>query len=190
MKKKIVFRIIGLLLILLPFSCTFYLLEYKFYYTVEDVTFTFWNTFNGCYIMPYKYTGLLFPKDNYMIVSPLDCIDIFVGDDIIYVFSQDSYKKSYLPFSSDEGKYKVFADSNTDNDRLAAWEYCKKMKYPKIQIYIFGMRIKNDKPAKFDFNFCINFLQLPLHFFIISMRKPKAFFDWLLYHIFFLEEPY
>ena len=70
MKKKIVFRIIGLLLILLPFSCTFYLLEYKFYYTVEDVTFTFWNTSNGCYIMPYKYTGLLFPKDNYLIVSP------------------------------------------------------------------------------------------------------------------------
>ena len=86
MKKKIVFRIIGLLLILLPFSCTFYLLEYKFYYTVEDVTFTFWNTSNGCYIMPYKYTGLLFPKDNYLIVSPLDYIDIFVGDDIIYVF--------------------------------------------------------------------------------------------------------
>ena len=82
MKKKIVFRIIGLLLILLPFSCTFYLLEYKFYYTVEDVTFTFWNTSNGCYIMPYKYTGLLFPKDNYMIVSPLDYIDITYSSQI------------------------------------------------------------------------------------------------------------
>ena len=171
MKKKIVFRIIGLLLILLHLSCTFYLLEYKFYYTVEDVTFTFWNTSNGCYIMPYKYTGLLFPKDNYLIVSPLDYIDIFVGDDIIYVFSQDSsHNRSYLPFSSDEGKYKVFADSNTDNDRFAAWEYCKKMGYPNIQIYIFGMHIKNDKSAEYDFNYCISFLQLPLHYFIISMR--------------------
>lgn len=116
-----------------------------------------------------------------------DIISVFVGDDTVYVFSHhvNIFPHNYI--SSDESKYKVFGDKSPDNGRAEAWEYCKKMGYPNIQIYIFGMHIKNDKPAEFDFNFCISFLQLPLHFFIISMRKPKAFFDWLLYHIFFLE---
>ena len=186
MKKKMI-RII-LLLFLLPFSCTFYFLEYKIYHTIGNTAFTFWNVPTGyCYIIPYKYKGILLPKKDYIRVRMGDIVSVFVGDDTVYVFSHhvNIFPHNYI--SSDEGKYKVFADSNTDNDRFAAWEYCKKMGYPNIQIYIFGMHIKNDKPAEFDFNFCISFLQLPLHFFIISMRKPKAFFDWLLYHIFFLE---
>ncbi len=190
MKKKKVFRIIVLLLLLLPVSCTFYLLEYKFYYTVGSTTFTFWNTSNGCYIMPYKYKGLLLPKNNYMIVSPVDYVDIFVGDDIIYFFSKEPYIRTDLCFSSDKSKYRVFSGSGADSGRALALEHCKKMGYPNIRIYIFGMHIENNKPAEFDFNFCISFFQLPLHFFIIGMEHPKALFDWFVYHIFFLEKPH
>ncbi|WP_024470334.1 hypothetical protein [Treponema pedis] len=182
MKKKT--RAIILLLILLPVSCTFYLLEYKFYYTVGSTTFTFWNTSNGCYIMPYKYKGLLFPKNNYMIVSNGDYVRIFVGDHVVYVFSEDPYKRPDLYFTSDKSKYKVFPYRETDSGRVSALEHCKKMGYTNIFIDTFTMSIDNNGVDKFTLY--INIFRLPILIFIIGMKHPKAFFYWLADHIFFL----
>lgn len=173
MKKKS--RVIILLLILLPASCTFYLLECRFYCTIGETTFTFWNTSNGCYIMPYKYKGLLFPKNNYMIVANGDYVRIFVGDNVVYVFSEDPYKRTDLYFSSDKSKYRVFSDSGADSGRASALEYCKKIGYTNILIDTFTMSIDNNESDKFIFY--INIFRMPILVFIIGMKQPKAFFD-------------
>ncbi|WP_024466825.1 hypothetical protein [Treponema pedis] len=152
MKKKTIKIILLLLLLILPFSCTFYFLEYKIYHTIGNITFTFWNVPNGyCYIMPYKYKGLLLPKKDYIRVHMGDDIRIFVGDGIVYVFS---HRVSIFPhnyFSSDESKYKVFGSKFSDIGRTEAWEHCKKMNYPNVLINTYGINTSDMKSTENDF---------------------------------------
>ena len=150
MKKKMI-RII-LLLFLLPFLCTFYFLEYKIYHTIGNTAFTFWNVPTGyCYIIPYKYKGILLPKKDYIRVRMGDIVSVFVGDDTVYVFSHhvNIFPHNYL--SSDESKYKVFGDKSPDNGRAEAWEYCKKMNYPNIVINTYDINTSEMNSDKIYF---------------------------------------
>lgn len=52
---------------------------YRNFYIINEVVFTVWKTCNGCcYITPYKYWGVLPPKDNYLRISNIGSADIFI----------------------------------------------------------------------------------------------------------------
>ena len=61
---------------------------YRTFYVINDVEFTVWKTCNGCcYITPYKYWGVLLPKDNYIRISNIGTADIFISKGkTLYVF--------------------------------------------------------------------------------------------------------
>jgi hypothetical protein len=54
----------------------------SFYYTEEGKCFTVWKTIDDCFIMPYKYYGLLKPSDNYIKTSKTASVDIFWIDSL------------------------------------------------------------------------------------------------------------
>ena len=55
---------------------------YRSFYVINEVEFTVWKTCNGCcYITPYKYWGVLPPKDNYLRISNIGIADIFICKD-------------------------------------------------------------------------------------------------------------
>jgi len=65
MRKKIFIGILCLsAVIILLFLPAFIFQQYRHFYKVGAMIFTFWKTENGCYIMPYKYRGIKMPKDN------------------------------------------------------------------------------------------------------------------------------
>ena len=51
---------------------------YRTFYIINEVEFTVWKTYKGCYIIPYKYWGVLPPKDNYLRISNIGTADIFI----------------------------------------------------------------------------------------------------------------
>ena len=54
---------------------------YRTFYIINEVEFTVWKTYKGCYITPYKYWGVLPPKDNYLRISNIGIADIFICKD-------------------------------------------------------------------------------------------------------------
>lgn len=54
---------------------------YRSFYIINEVEFTVWKTHRGCYIIPYKYWGVLPPKDNYLRISNIGYADIFICKD-------------------------------------------------------------------------------------------------------------
>lgn len=54
---------------------------HRSFYIINEVEFTVWKTYRGCYIIPYKYVGALPPKDNYLRISNIGYADIFICKD-------------------------------------------------------------------------------------------------------------
>lgn len=66
-------------LVLFRVFCLFRVFLYRNFYIINEVEFTVWKTSNGCcYITPYKYWGVLPPKDNYLRISNIGSADIFI----------------------------------------------------------------------------------------------------------------
>jgi hypothetical protein len=83
MKKiLIVILVIGLLL----FACR----EYRHFYKVGDMTFTVWRLRDTCYVMPYRYLGVVSPKDNYIIAS-YNGVSVYVDKDSTLFISDGHY---------------------------------------------------------------------------------------------------
>ena len=59
----------------------FSVIWYRTFYVINEVEFTVWKTYKGCYITPYKYWGVLPPKDNYLRISNIGTADIFICKD-------------------------------------------------------------------------------------------------------------
>ena len=62
-------------------SVLFSVIWYRTFYVINEVEFTVWKTYKGCYITPYKYWGVLPPKDNYLRISNIGIADIFICKD-------------------------------------------------------------------------------------------------------------
>jgi hypothetical protein len=97
-KMKIIkLLVLGSIFSLLFTSCLFshfLYYGYKHFYKVGNMEFTFWKTKNGCYIMPYKYTGLTIPKNDYMIASSIGGVVIFIGEgSTLYIFPNYTYER-------------------------------------------------------------------------------------------------
>jgi hypothetical protein len=153
-KKKVGCSIgcLSVILILLSVSVIFF--QYRHFYKVGCVDFTFWKTGNGCYITPYKYYGVTIPKDNYMKAGNLGGTIIFVGEDTtLYIFpihpyyrgadtiecNLPLYKYKYFPYIN-EVEHAQFNQNMID--------YYENLGYPYINIYIAEMSAKiGNSPA-------------------------------------------
>lgn len=62
-------------------SVLFSVVWYRSFYIINEVEFSVWKTYKGCYITPYKYWGALPPKDNYLRISNIGTVDIFMCKD-------------------------------------------------------------------------------------------------------------
>jgi len=145
MKKKYLCTIVFLLV---PLFIYFIFFQYRHFYKVNDIFFTFWKTRNGCYIMPYKYYGVKKPKDNYIKASNLGGVVIFIGEETkLYIFPTYIYElgANKLTVNLSSFKYDYFPYIN---EICHISEVNKKMKtykdlnYPYIDIYIREMYVK------------------------------------------------
>lgn len=62
-------------------SVLFSVIWYRTFYVINEVEFTVWKTYKGCYITPYKYWGVLPPEDNYLRISNIGTADVFICKD-------------------------------------------------------------------------------------------------------------
>ena len=130
-----------------PVLLIFIFFQYRHFYKVGDMDFTFWKTGNGCYIMPYKYFGLTIPQDNFMKAANMGGAVIFIGEEsTLHIFPEfcytsgadkieinlSSYKYEYYPFRKGWGIDNVRAF----HDMI---DYYKNCGYPYIEIYIAEM---------------------------------------------------
>jgi hypothetical protein len=139
-KKGCLFMV--LFTIATPVLLLFIFFQYRHFYRVGDMDFTFWKTGNGCYIIPYRYWGLTIPKTNYMRASNLAGVVIFIGEEsklyifpeITYVVGGDtiemnlsSYKYEYYPVVRGIENVRAFYDMR---------DYYRNCGYPYININI------------------------------------------------------
>jgi len=119
--------------------------QYRHFYRVGNMDFTFWKTSNGCYIMPYKFFGISIPKNNYMKASNRGGAIIFIGEDsTLYIFPEFTYElgADTIECNLSSYKHKYFPKINelkyieSIQDTII---FYKNQGYPYINIYIAEM---------------------------------------------------
>lgn len=145
MKKKrgCLFGCLSILIILILLLVVEF--QYRHFYKVGNMDFTFWKTGKGCYIMPYKYWGVTIPKDNYMKAPNKGGVIIFIGEDTtLYIFPDfvsysgvdtiecnlSLYKYKHFPYINEIEHIKAMQDMRI---------YLKSCGYPYIEIYLLEM---------------------------------------------------
>lgn len=71
----------------------FLLSQNRHFCKVANVTFTIFKTKNGAYIVPYKYFGFFAPKEDYIRISNIGSLVIFVDDATMLIFNDKGYSK-------------------------------------------------------------------------------------------------
>lgn len=142
MKKRRAF-FWGCFIVLLTLLILFIsILQYRHFYQVGDVVFTFWKTTSGCYIMPYKYRGLTIPKNNYMKAVNVGGAVISVGEDsTLYIFPNNTYElgAGTIEINLTLYMYEYYPYMNKLDDIRLFYnkiDYYKDSNYPYINIYI------------------------------------------------------
>ena len=69
-KKLKVTLYLGIILVFSSILYVFY--EGRSFYSIDKRDFTIWKTYDGCYIMPFRYWGLSKPNKNYLRLSTLE----------------------------------------------------------------------------------------------------------------------
>jgi len=135
------FPVIILLLLVVVFH------QHRHFHQVGDMVFTFWRTSSGyTYIMPYRYMGLIPPRDNYMKTVNTAGIFIVIGEgSMLYIFPLITYviggDRIEVNLSSFEYRYYPFV-RGIDNVRAffdTMYEYMNSG-YPFIRAYFPGLR--------------------------------------------------
>lgn len=88
--RLVIFSIIVLSLILFVFVYS----QYRYFYKVDDVTFTVWKKWGGyCYITPYRYWGLSAPENDYIKARNVGKVHIFINnrDSSLLIFNYSSH---------------------------------------------------------------------------------------------------
>lgn len=123
---------------------------YRTFYTINEVEFTVWKTYKGCYITPYKYWGVLPPKDNYLRISNIGIADIFIcKDKTLCVFidpQSDGATETVCKLKSCQYYSYSYSTDNKEvlkriKDWVEKWKKCQS-KYPYISIYARVMKIE------------------------------------------------
>jgi len=62
----------------------------RHFYELNNKTFTVWKRNSGkCYITPYRYWGIMPPKEDFIITPNLSSITICVKNDSLIIFDED-----------------------------------------------------------------------------------------------------
>ena len=112
-------------------SVLFSVIWYRTFYVINDVEFTVWKTYKGCYITPYKYWGEKIKSLNHDSLYYADAkVDIFkMGDNPIVdheVFKKNGQRVSnkQYPYQYVYGnKLKKYPDSYQDVRDLVLADY-------------------------------------------------------------------
>ena len=123
--------------------------QYRHFYHVGNMTFTVWKKYGGyCYITPYKYWGISAPKKDYIKLSNIADIDIYIDkDSTLLIFNDYLYLK--YPDNKVECNFSTFKYKHFMLDSLSSIENTKlheleriiyKRKYPFIYIDIRHMK--------------------------------------------------
>lgn len=123
--------------------------QYRHFYKVNDQEFTVWKTKNGCYIMPYKYWGITLPKENYISISNLGSLTIFVNDSsTLLIFKDRNYsdQERYIKCNLHEYNYQLFTPI----------EYPQMENGDSIPVDIINDYFNEDSLLQAKRNICIN----------------------------------
>lgn len=134
----------GIFVILIILTVIFLLglvdFEMRDYHKVGEQVFTFWKTDNTCYIMPYKYGKLWYPKNDFMLASNTCTIHIFCeNDNVLHVFTENDppAKQDEVVFNLTSHKYEyVRAKEVIDPDVYKQMDSLKLLKIPFISVRI------------------------------------------------------
>lgn len=137
----------AIVLIVIILILYFFLLQKRNIYRIgKDIYVTTWKHWNGnTYVMPYKYYGLILPKNNYFSVSTNSGLDmIFIDDSTIVIQSNsksdstdivnfDNYRYVYFIEYDyyEKGKYLGKKDSLKKNRGYQEYSFLKKYQFHK-----------------------------------------------------------
>ena len=128
--------------IILFFSSILYVFyEGRSFYSIDKRDFTIWKTYDGCYIMPFRYWGLSKPNKNYLRLSNIGAIDIFVLNDSTLSIFADPHRDGYADIEChiENSKYYTYTASNgieeleKSKQWLKLWNKHRSM-YPYLSI--------------------------------------------------------
>ena len=130
---------IGAILFFSSILYVFY--EGRTFYSIHKKNFTIWKTYSGCYIMPYRYWGLCKPNKNYLRLSNIGAIDIFILDDSTLSIFADPHIDGYadIEFHMENSKFYTYTASNgikeleQSRQWLKLWNEHRSM-YPYLSI--------------------------------------------------------
>ena len=120
--KKILMPIIILLILIF---IIFGIIEKKYYTKFNEYDFTIWNTEYGCYVIPYKYYGLLKPSDDYILIKrPYNLFLCFDQNNVLQVYCWGCYDcDTYIPeISLTKVDYEVHQWENDDDNTFSELE--------------------------------------------------------------------
>lgn len=131
--KKLLFFVICIILL------AFIWKQYRHFYQVDDVTFTAWKTSEGyCYITPYKYWGVSPPKNNYIKLSNVGYINIFIDkDSTLLIFNDYFYlKNNNVECKFNDYKYKHFGLDSLSSMKETKLHEIKRKEHKRYLPYI------------------------------------------------------
>ncbi len=146
--RLLIFSIIVLSLILFVFVYS----QYRYFYKVDDVTFTVWKKWGGyCYITPYIYLGLTAPKDDYIKARNVGAVHIFINNKdsslLIFNYIRNDCYTNEIECVFSNFKYQHFKVKSNTGEDIMDWEmklgeYRDSLSYIDIDIMFMKVWIK------------------------------------------------
>lgn len=105
--------------------------QYRHFYTFSGYTFTVWKRWGGtCYIMPYKHTSLSLPDKDYLTVSNVGYLTVFLKPDSSLIIFDGLNNDLKTHFQD----YKFQLIGWNDKDYNNKWNNCKNFPYIRFSI--------------------------------------------------------
>jgi len=138
MKRRLLLTVgIAVILLILIFGE-----KRSFYCLGDNKCITVWKTYgNTCYIMPYKYYGIIRPSDNYLVTSNVNDITVFwstelpkciaiIGDKEYQISNEDTSEISIYNYQNNIERFdsilyekhsKTFSDIRENADLISVY---------------------------------------------------------------------
>jgi hypothetical protein len=115
-KKKNAFLCFSAFIFISAIILIFYL--HRSFYSVGGINFTVWKTYAGCYVMPYRYWGICKPNNNYLRLSNIGAIDIYIRKDSTLMLFADPHRDGYAELDCHLKKYRYYTYITGDNKEV------------------------------------------------------------------------
>lgn len=156
LKKKIFFFYLCFIAFMSSIIFAFY--ESRNFYSIGDMDFTVWKTWHGCYIIPFQYFGICKPQKDYLKLSNIGAIDIFIQSDSTLVIFADPHRDGYTEIKCNLKKYRyyTYAIGNGMEELEQSKQWIKlwkrySSKYPSLSIDARDMNIEVRAEGEHEF---------------------------------------